>query len=128
VVPLKQLSPDLAAGRLPDFSLIVPDLCHDMHDCSVAEGDDWLSRFLPTLLRSTRLAQSVVFVVFDEPRRSQAPSSAVPALALGRMVKPGSVYARKTSHYGLLRTIEDAWSLPRLGRSKQAAPITGIWR
>jgi hypothetical protein len=32
------------------------------------------------------------------------------------------------SHYGLLRTIEDAWGLPRLGRSAQESPVTGIWR
>ena len=128
VVPMRQLSIDLAAWRLPDFSLVVPDLCHDMHDCSVAEGDAWLGRFLPPLLRSSRLARSVIFVVFDEPRGSQPGMDAVPALALGGMVKSGSVYSARTSHYGLLRTIEDAWGLPRLGLSKRAAPITGIWR
>jgi hypothetical protein len=125
---MRQLSTDLAAGRLPDFSLIVPDLCHDMHDCSVGEGDAWLFRFLPPLLRSPRLARSVVFVVFDEPRRSQPGTDLVPALALGDTVKPGSEYSRRTSHYGLLRTVEDAWGLPRLGQSKTAAPITGIWK
>jgi phosphatidylinositol-3-phosphatase len=128
VVPMRRLSTDLAAGRLPDFSLVVPDLCHDMHDCSVAEGDAWLARFLPPLLRSPRLARSVIFVVFDEPRASQPGTDLVPAVALGRMVKPGSEYSRRTSHYGLLRTVEDAWGLPRLGQSKTAAPITGIWK
>jgi len=43
-------------------------------------------------------------------------------------VRPGSRYTAATGHYGLLRTIEDAWSLPRLGRSASAAPIVGIWR
>ena len=128
VVPMRQLSTDLSTGRLPDFSLVVPDLCHDMHDCSVADGDAWLGRFLPPLLRSPRLAHSVVFVVFDEPRGSDPPAAAVPAIALGPLVKPGSEYSRKTSHYGLLRTIEDAWGLPRLGWSKRVGPITGIWR
>jgi len=28
----------------------------------------------------------------------------------------------------VLRTIEQAWGLPRLGRSATARPITGIWR
>jgi hypothetical protein len=125
VVPLWQLARDLAARRLPDFSLVVPNLCHDMHDCSVATGDGWLRRFLGPLLRSSQLAGSVVFVVFDE---SDSPDARVPALALGPLVRPGSLFGRSTSHYGLLRTIEDAWGLPRLGRSRQAAPVTGIWR
>jgi len=122
VVPLAQLSRDLAARRLPDFALVVPDMCHDMHDCSVAVGDAWLRRFLPPLVR---LRDSVVFVVFDE---SNTADKRVPALALGPFVRPGVRLARPTSHYGLLRTIEDAWSLPRLGRSADAAGIRGIWR
>ncbi|MGZ4281245.1 MAG: alkaline phosphatase family protein [Gaiellaceae bacterium] len=127
VVPLRQFSRDLAANRLPSFSLVVPDLCHDMHDCSVATGDSWLKGFLKPLLASPKLANSVVFVVFDEPN-SAAPSGKVPALALGPLVLTGSVDATRTSHYGLLRTIEDAWGLPRLGHSAGALPITGIWR
>jgi acid phosphatase len=128
VVPLKQLSADLAANRLPSFSLVVPNLCHDMHDCSVATGDAWLGGFVKPLLKSPRLAQSAIFVVFDEPPGYKPGTALVPALALGPLVVPGSTDADPTSHYGLLRTIEDAWGLPRLGHSAQARPITGIWR
>ncbi len=43
-------------------------------------------------------------------------------------MRPGAVFAEPTDHYGLLRTIEEAWGLPLLGRSAGATPITGIWR
>jgi phosphatidylinositol-3-phosphatase len=122
VVPLRQLSGDLAAHRLPDFSLVVPDLCHDMHDCSVATGDRWLRRFLPQLLN---LAGTAVFVTFDE---SDTADPGIPGLALGRLVRPGSRFRQAMSHYGLLRTIEDGFGLPHLGRSARAGPVTGIWR
>jgi phospholipase C len=128
IVPLRQFGRDLAASALPSFSLVVPDQCHDMHDCPVATGDAWLGRFLSPLLRSRKLADSVIFVVTDEPPSSMPPTEAVPALALGPTVVPGTTYALSTSHYGLLRTIEDAWGLPRLGNSVQMRPITGIWR
>jgi acid phosphatase len=127
VVPLRQLSRDLAATRLPTFALVVPDLCHDMHDCSIQTGDTWLGRFLKPLLRSRKLSNSAIFVITDEPADVR-PEAPVPALALGPLVLQGSSYARTTSHYGLLRTIEEAWGLKRLGRSAQARPITGIWR
>jgi acid phosphatase len=127
VVPLRQFFRDFAAARLPSFSLVVPNLCHDMHDCSVEAGDTWLGGFVKPLLKSDQFADSVIFVVTDEPSDSN-PSAAVPALALGPLVNPGSRYSPRTSHYGLLRTIEDAWGLPRLGHSAQARPITGIWR
>ena len=122
VVPLSQLSRDLAAKRLPDFALVVPDLCHDMHDCPVATGDAWLKRFLPRLLR---LPNTAVFVVFDE---SDSLDPRVPGLVIGTAVRPGSRFRPRLSHYGLLRTIEDAWGLARLGRSASVGPITGIWR
>jgi hypothetical protein len=125
VAPLAALSRDLAAKRLPDFALVVPDMCHDMHDCPVSSGDAWLARFLPPLLRSRQLANSAVFVIFDE---SDTPDPRVAALALGPLVRPGSTFAPPMTHYGLLRTIEDAWGLPRLGRSAHVAPVTGIWR
>jgi hypothetical protein len=47
IVPLTRLRADVAARRLPDFALVVPDTCHDMHDCPVASGDAWLASFLP---------------------------------------------------------------------------------
>jgi hypothetical protein len=127
VVPLGRLSRDLAGGSLPAFALVIPDLCHDMHDCAVSTGDSWLGRFLSPLLRNPKLAHSVIFVVTDETSRARV-DDPVPALALGPLVVPGSRFSGRTSHYGLLRTIEDAWSLARLGRSARARPITRIWR
>ena len=128
IVPLGTFDRDLAAGRLPDFGLVVPDLCHDMHDCSVATGDAWLAAFLRPLLRSSALANGAVFVVFDEGTSSQGGGGHVPALVLGPRVRPGSQTSTPLDHYGLLRTIETAWGLPLLARSRGARPITGIWR
>ena len=118
VVQLSRLAP----RRLPDFALVVPDMCHDMHDCPVAVGDAWLRRFLPPLLK---VEGAVIFVVFDE---AYVPGNGVPALALGPLVRPGVRFRPTMSHYGLLRTIEDGLGLPRLGRSARAGPVTGIWK
>jgi phosphatidylinositol-3-phosphatase len=123
VVPLSQLARDRAAGKLPSFSLVTPDFCHDMHDCSVATGDAWLKGFLPPLLK---LPDTAVFVVFDESDRLF--DSRVPALALGTLVRPHSRVTGRSSHYALLRTIEDGFGLPALGQSARAVQITGIWR
>jgi hypothetical protein len=124
IVPLPQLTADLDSGALPDFALIVPDLCHSMHDCSVRTGDRWLYGVLPPLLE---LPGTVVFVTFDEGARGPA-GNHVAALALGTAVRPATRTAQRTGHYGLLRTIEAAWGLPLLGRSAAAKPIAGIWR
>jgi acid phosphatase len=129
IVPLGEFSVDLARRRLPDFSLVVPDLCNGMHDCAVARGDAWLDTFLAPLLSNEQLAGGAVFVTFDEPAGEQiVAASRIVTLVLGPLVRPGARSQTRITHYGLLRTIEDAWQLPRLGRSAGATPVTGIWR
>jgi phosphatidylinositol-3-phosphatase len=125
VVPLPELSADLLAGTLPDFALVVPDLCHSMHDCSVSAGDAWLRRIAPPLLQ---LKRSVVFVLFDEGSTKVGGGGHVAALALGTAVRRGVKTRALTSHYSVLRTIEESWRLPLLGHSAHVPPITAIWR
>ena len=125
LVPLRELATDLAANDLPDFALVVPDLCHSMHDCPVSVGDGWLRRTVGPLLE---LPRTVIFITFDEGGTSVRGGGHIATLAVGTAVRTGSRFRPVTNHYGLLRTIEQAWGLPRLGRSARARPITGIWR
>ena len=129
VVPLPMFRKDLAGGTLPDYSLVVPDLCNDMHDCPVATGDRWLARFLAPLLDSPQLRGGAVFVVFDESDDSNVGGGGiVAAIVAGPLVRPGVSSAAVFDHYSLLRTIEDGFGLPLLGQSARATPITGIWK
>jgi phosphatidylinositol-3-phosphatase len=128
VVPFPRLAHDLARHRLPDFSLVVPNLCNDMHDCSAATGDAWLKAHVVPLLRSPQLRGGVVFVVFDEGTSDTGSGGHVEALALGPTVRRGATFTKPTNHYGLLRTIEDSWGLPRLGLSRRGTPVGGIWK
>jgi acid phosphatase len=130
IVPLTRFRRDLRRGALPNFAFVTPDLCHDMHDCSVAAGDHWLTSFIRPLLKSRQLKQGVVFIVFDEGSDSDVTGGGghTIALAVGPRVKPGSRVSGTLSHYNLLRTIEDVLRLPHLGSSGRAHPIRGIWR
>lgn len=121
VHPLAAFDP----SRLPAYSFVTPDLCHDMHDCSVGTGDAWLARFVRPLLSARHTA---VFVVFDEGSSNVGGGGDVALLVVGTAVKPHSRYTSPISHYGLLRTVEDALGLPPLGASARATPLTGIWR
>jgi acid phosphatase len=62
------LHSDIVAGALPTFGLLIPDMCNDAHDCSLATADRWLQNWLGPILSgqdflSGRLA---VVVTFDE--------------------------------------------------------------
>jgi len=120
VLALQRFNP----RKLPAYSLIVPDLCHDMHDCSVATGDHWLHNFIAPLLT---VKDTAVFVVFDEGTSNAGGGGNVALIVAGTAVRRHTVFKVATSHYGLLRTIESALGLPLLGHARTATPLTGIW-
>jgi phosphatidylinositol-3-phosphatase len=114
-----------SAKAPPAFALVAPDLCNDGHDCPVSTADSWLARFVPPLLR---LPRTSVFVIFDEGTTNQGGGGHVAVLALGTAIRAHVRSQQPSGHYVLLRTIEDALGLPRLGASARARPLTGIWR
>lgn len=104
------------ASPLADFTWITPDLCNDMHDCSVSTGDAWLQNVTPRILAQPEFqpgGSGVLFVIFDEGERSNQ----VVALVVGPLVKPGYQSTVFQDHYSLLRTIEQSWGLPLLGHA-----------
>jgi acid phosphatase len=66
------LHADLAAGRMPTFSLLVPDVCNDAHDCDLGTADSWLASWLRAVQSAPewRTGGLAVFVTFDEDDRS----------------------------------------------------------
>jgi phospholipase C len=67
VVDYSQLDADLAAGTLPKYVFITPNMISDMHDGSVADGDAWLSREVPKILGSKAFNNGgVLFLLWDE--------------------------------------------------------------
>ena len=71
IVDYGQLDADLAAGRVPDYAFITPNLINDMHDGSVADGDAWLAREVPKILASDAYKNGgVLFLLWDEGSNS----------------------------------------------------------
>jgi hypothetical protein len=128
VVDYSHLSTDLgSAATTPNYVFITPNICNDMHDCSVATGDTWLSQNVPTILASPAFTQqhALLLLVWDEDDGSQ--NNQVALIAVGFHVKVGYVSSVRYSHYSLLRTVEAAWGLSSLAVNDQAAsPMTDL--
>jgi acid phosphatase len=67
-VPLGALGKDVASGRLPNLSLVVPNLCNDGHDCRLSVADGWLRAHLPAIMRGPdyRSGRLAIVITFDE--------------------------------------------------------------
>ena len=115
-VPLTD-PPDLSAR----FTFVTPNLCHDMHDCSVAKGDAWLGGWLPKVLNSReyRAGKTAVFVTWDE---DSSPNH-IATLVIAPSTPRGTTSAAKFNHYSMLRTTEEMLGLPLLGGASTAASM-----
>jgi hypothetical protein len=106
------------------FQLIVPNLCHDGHDCPLGTVDTFLSGFVPRILDSPGFDRSgVLFITADEGESQNA----VPLVAVGHDITPGTSRGDPWNHYSLLRTIEDAWGLGCLANACRATDLAALF-
>jgi phosphatidylinositol-3-phosphatase len=122
------LHDDVAAGRLPAFSFVSPDACHDMHGAAacpadlVGAGDHWLQNWLPRIMSGPdyRAGRLTVVVTFDE---GTSTSNHIPTLVIAPTVHHVSA-AQPLTHCSTLRFAEEQLRLPLLGCAA-AAPSLG---
>lgn len=125
-VPFDQFLANLDDELLPAFSLITPDICNDMHDCSVATGDAWLRDVVSAITSSAvyREGRTAVFIVFDESQGS----GTMPFLAIVPAIVPGTVADTELDHYSLLAFTEDALGIvEHLGAAATAPSLAAAF-
>ena len=130
-VPFTALSTDLgSASTTPNFALITPNQCNDMHSCSISTGDNWLKSHVPTLIKSPACASygCLIIVTWDEDDGSSG--NKVLAIFAGSGAKTGGITSSKSyNHYSLLRTIEYIFGLPsQTSNDGNASPMTDLLR
>ncbi|MEU5540280.1 alkaline phosphatase family protein [Streptomyces sp. NPDC020362] len=111
---------------LPKVSFVVPNLCSDMHDCSVSTGDTWIQNHLGAYATWAQTHNSILAVTFDEDNKQSG--NRIPTVLYGQHVAPGSSSSTTYNHYNVLRTVEDLAGLTtHAGNAASASDITGIW-
>ncbi|HET6866735.1 MAG TPA: alkaline phosphatase family protein [Solirubrobacteraceae bacterium] len=118
IVPLTRLSADERAAELPRYAWISPNLCHDMHDCSVSTGDRFLAGLVPALLRALG-PRGLLFLTWDEGSSDDgccrlASGGHIVTIVAGGGARAHARLATPTDHYSVLQTIEDLLGLARL--------------
>jgi hypothetical protein len=109
-------------SKLPTVSMVVPNLCNDMHDCSVTTGDNWLRAHVDPYVQWAKTHDSLLILTWDEDDNTS--TNRIATVFVGPMVRPGN-YGQTINHYNVLHTVEVAYGLTQLGTA--AAPITDIW-
>jgi hypothetical protein len=146
-VPLTALAGDLKkTSTTRALTYITPDLCHDAHDATCADGgpgglraaNSFLKTWVPRIRQSPAFqADGMLVITADEAEGSAAaccgegagPNADKPgitgmgggrigALVLSQYVVGGTSTSTPYNHYALLGTLEDLFGLPRLGYAR----------
>ena len=127
VRPYTELGADLETNVAPAYSFITPNLCNDMHDCSIATGDAWLAREVPRITASKAYKEGgALFVTFDESEGSNVP---IGFIAISPLAKPGYSNTVRYTHSSMLRTIEEIFGVgPMLGDAANATDLSDLFR
>lgn len=109
--------------KLPTVSIVVPNLCNDMHNCSVKTGDNWVKQKMDAYAQWAKTHNSLLIVTFDEDDSSTT-NNLIPTLFYGAKVKTGK-YTNYLDHYGTLATIESMYGLSPLSGG---SAMTSCWQ
>jgi phosphatidylinositol-3-phosphatase len=142
MVPDTQLFADLATNHLPNFSLVVPDQCHDMHGTGtcvdtnqlVSAGDTYVGDTVNAILASPvwPVGRNAIVITWDEDDSADSGQAGtgccgadpggghVATIVISNQgqypVTDGTAY----NHYSLLRTMEAAFGLAPLAHAGDA--------
>lgn len=125
VVPFSAFSSDLANGRLPNFSFIVPNLLDDAHDGSLNKADAWLKHHIAPLIASPVFQKDgILIIVFDESvdTDTQHGGGHVAAVVIGPKVKRGYKSTKLYQHQSTLKTLMLALGLTSFPGAATSAP------
>ena len=123
-VDYAQFDADLAAGKLPSYVFITPNLDHDMHDGSIAAGDQWLANEVPKILGSDAFNHGgVLFLLWDEGSGSLSPGDDPPFFAISPHAKQGYVSSERYDTSSYLLTVQKMLGLQSLPCEPDAASV-----
>jgi phosphatidylinositol-3-phosphatase len=146
-VSFNELSADIQAGTVPEYSMVVPNNCNNMHDSCyplqdrVMQGNAWMSEALGKdaivpggLIKWAQENDTLLIVTFDEARLDtdregccpyvkKGGGGHIPTWVLGPpdKVKVGYRSEVQLSNYSVLKHVQQNFDLPLLGHAADDA-------
>jgi hypothetical protein len=117
IQPLASFDPSV------NVAFVVPNLCNDAHDCSLATADTFLRGFVPKVTGAADWAHTLLVISFDEGSTSLSGGGHI-FTAVIRPGLSGVVSTTVHNHYSLLHTIQTLNGLPCLANSCSANTLS----
>lgn len=120
--PLDGFAAAAKSDALPNVAFLIPNLCNDAHDCSLATADAFLGRTLPDVLASHDFTSGRLTVVVTADEDDRHSGNVVLTSVLSAHLA-GKVVSTHLSHYSLTRYIAEVLGVPPLGNGRTAPDL-----
>ena len=143
MVPFAQLAADLAGGKAPSFSYIVPDECHDSHGAPpwcvdsgpidsiqqrqlIAQMDAFAGSIIDKITSSPTWlnGNNAIVITFDEGNTA---TSRIATIVITNHGPRGLTDNTSYNHYSLLASLQQAFGLGCLRNSCTATPMANLF-
>lgn len=112
---------DIKNNTLPTLTTVTPNLINDMHDGSVQDASNWLTKWIPLITATSDYQNGhlAIIVMGDEGSDGSTPSQTF-AYVLSPYTRPGTQSSTSFDNFSVTRTIEDITGKPALGNAAGA--------
>jgi acid phosphatase len=121
-VPLRRFAADVDAGALPAVGMVIPDLCNDAHDCSLAQADTWLRQRVRRVMNGPDWSSGNLAVVITADEDDGAHGNRVLTVVAHPDLSHVVVRARLT-HYSLSRSYAEVAGVRPLRHAADARSL-----
>lgn len=124
-VPETALAPDISNGTLPTVGMVIPNVCNDAHNCSLATADAWFKSRMAQVLAGPDFAAGRLAVILtaDEDDRTQA-NTVLTVVVHPSLDGAAKVVSTPLNQYSMTRFLQDvSHSAPYLSQAATAPDL-----
>jgi phosphatidylinositol-3-phosphatase len=121
-VPLPDFAKDAAGGSLPTVGMVVPDMCNDAHNCSLATADTWLGTQLEQVLAGPDWASGRLAIVITADEDDRHHDNRV-LTVVAHPALQGKVVTTNLTHFSLSRALAEVAGVPALSQAADATSL-----
>jgi phosphatidylinositol-3-phosphatase len=120
---LARFARDVRRGRLPRAGMVVPNLCHDAHDCPLATADAWLKDEVGRAMSGPDYTSGRLAIVITADENDGSPGNRVLTVVVHPSVQ-GVVTSAALNHLSLCRLYTQVLGVPALRHARHAQSMS----
>jgi len=121
-VNMTAFTSDVSNAKLPNVSMVIPNLCNDAHDCSLATADNWFKARMQQITAGQDWKSGKLLVVLTADEDDKNSDNKVLTVLIHPSLK-SKVGSCKLTHYSLSRLYSEVTHTTPILNAKNAASM-----